>query len=180
MPGSAEEGRDLMLSRLIDDSGPRSVLDIGAGSGTYGRALRGMFHPFPPYLIGVEVWRPYVNRYRLDEVYDHVILRDVREMTLHEWPRADVVILGDVLEHMSLTDARRVWNLARAAARKAVFLSIPIVPYPQGAEHGNPFEEHVVPDWTHLRVLATFEGITWSWQGTIVGRYEASPAGGGR
>lgn len=155
---------------------PRSVLDIGAGSGTYGRTVRNVL-PYPPYLIGVEVWSPYIGRYRLHDVYDHVINEDVRKMSLHEWPRADVVILGDVLEHMSLTDARRVWNLARAAARRAVFMSIPIVPYPQGAEHGNPFEEHVVPDWSHDRVMATFEGITWSWQGTIVGRYEASPAG---
>lgn len=176
MSGSAEEGRDIMM-RWIWDKSPRSVLDVGAGSGTYGKLLRDRDSRYATgpaaFLIGLEVWRPYIGRFKLHEVYDYLIHRDVRTMTLDEWPRVDVVILGDVLEHMTEHDAVRVWNLARAAARKAVYLSIPIIHYPQGAEEGNPFEEHVVPDWNHDRVLATFPGITWHWQGTIVGRYEA-------
>jgi hypothetical protein len=161
-----------MLS-WITSRNPRSALDVGAGSGTYGKALRDAMPARKPYMIGMEVWHPYIDRFGLPSIYDLVLHRDARSLPLDEWPRADVVILGDVLEHMAEADAVRVWNLARAAARKAVYLSIPIVHYPQGPEEGNPFETHVVDDWSHERVLATFPGITWHWQGTIVGRYEA-------
>jgi hypothetical protein len=173
MPGSAEEGRKLMCD-WIKMQNPRSVLDIGAGSGTYGKLMRQIVPD--AYLIGVEAWLPYVTRFKLPEIYDQVIVEDVHaRVTVVPWglPRADVVILGDVLEHMSEMNARDVWSAALVAARKAVYLSIPIVHYPQGHEEGNPYEEHVVPDYTHERVLDTFPGITWHWRGTIVGRYEA-------
>jgi hypothetical protein len=170
MPYSAEEGQALMMS-WIHQQNPQSMLDIGAGSGTYGRLMR-TAHP-SAYRIGVEVWAPYVHRFALTEVYDWMIVDDVRELWGKLPPRVDIVILGDVLEHMPVEDAVRVWGLAKILARKAVYLSIPIVPYPQGHVEGNPYEEHVVDDWTDERVLDTFEGITWKWLGTIVGRYEA-------
>jgi hypothetical protein len=170
MPYSAEEGQALMMS-WIHQQNPQSMLDIGAGSGTYGRLMRNA-HP-SAYRIGIEAWAPYVSRFRLVDVYDHVITADVRMLEDQQWPMTDIVILGDVLEHMSEKDAVLIWERARCAARKAVYLSIPIIHYPQGHVEGNPYEEHVVDDWTDERVLDTFEGITWKWLGTIVGRYEA-------
>lgn len=170
MPASALEGRDIMFSWMQAQQ-PLSVVDVGPGEGTYGRMFRRLYRR--PYLIGIEAWKPYVQRFDLTTVYDLVIQRDIRELTIHEWPRTDVVILGDVLEHMTVQEAQRVWSLARSSAHKAVYLSIPIVRSPQGAVHGNPFETHVVEDWSHEKVLDAFPGITWHWQGTIVGRYEA-------
>lgn len=170
MPASAEEGRDVMFRRMAYRE-PDSVLDIGAGSGTYGKMFRQIAPT--PYLIGVEIWPPYVNQYNLTEIYDHVLVQDVRDMWGRLPPRADIVILGDVLEHMPEEDAVRVWHFAKELARDAVYLSIPIVPCPQDAVGGNPHEEHVVSDWTHERVLAAFPGISWHWRGSVVGRYEA-------
>lgn len=171
MPASAEEGRNIMVN-WIKSRRPRSVLDVGAGGGTYGKLLSLMFDP--PYLIGLEVWEPYVDKYGLRDVYDLVIVDDARKFLPMSAPRTDVVIFGDVLEHMIEKDAVALWDMARGLARQAVYLTIPIVNYPQGEVHGNPYEEHVVPDWTHERVMDTFHGITWHWQGTIVGRYEAA------
>jgi hypothetical protein len=171
MPASAEEGRDVMVSWILDKN-PRSLLDIGAGCGTYAKPWKN--DPGNrPYLIGVEVFRPYVTEFALNDLYDQVIVRDIRELPLTEWPRVDVVVLGDVLEHMSEKDAIRIWHLACASANRAVYLSIPTVPCPQGPVNGNRHEEHVVNDWTHERVLDSFPLISWHWRGTIVGRYEA-------
>lgn len=171
MPHSAAEGRPWMVERLalLD---PASMLDIGAGAGTYGQLFQ---RHFPrAWRVGVEVWEPYIDRFDLTSLYDEVHVNDVR--TLDRMPDVDVVILGDVLEHMTTDEAVRVWATARAAAQKAVFLSIPVVHYPQGALEGNPHEIHVVDDYTHERVLDTFDGITSSWTGQIVGVYEASPS----
>lgn len=148
---------------------PATVLDIGVGAGTYAVTLRKW--GVKAKMIGIEAWEPYVERFGLDILYDELHVEDVR--TMDPLPNVDVVIMGDVLEHMPTPDAVKVWKRAKAAARRSVFLSIPIVHYPQGAEEGNPFEEHVVDDYNHERVLSTFPGITSCWTGTIVGNYEA-------
>lgn len=169
MPYSTPEGRPWMLQRLAQVN-PDSMLDIGCGSGTYSHLI----HNHYPHaaLIGIEVWEPYVQRFNLNDLYDELIVGDVREVD--PLPNADVVILGDVLEHMTTDDAVKVWDRARMAARKAVYLSIPIVHYPQGECEGNPHEAHVVDDYTHQRILDTFPGITAQWTGREIGVYEAA------
>lgn len=157
-----------MLNRL-QMLRPTSLLDIGVGSGTYGRLFRQYFPS--AQTLGVEIWAPYIDQFGLNDLYDRVILDDVR--TMPAWPLVDVVILGDVLEHMTVDEAREVWQLSRVVAKKAVYLSIPIVHYPQGPHEGNPYEEHVVDDWSHVRVLETFEGIGECHIGQTVGAYEA-------
>lgn len=168
MPFSHSEGRPWMLERLRNLQ-PESMLDIGAGSGTYGKMFA---EHFPhAYRVGIEIWRPYLIRFDLPTLYDDMHCVDVREYFM--FPSTDVIIMGDVLEHMTEADALRVWDMARDAARKAVYLSIPIIHYPQGEYEGNPHEAHVVDDWNHERVLATFDGIGECYQGSVVGAYEA-------
>ncbi|GAA2003856.1 methyltransferase domain-containing protein [Nakamurella flavida] len=168
MPQSSAEGKDWIRERIAElgREAPLTVLDIGPGVGTYAKLLRG---PAVDHLIGVEIYEPYVHTYRLREYYDEVIVGDAREVT---FPAADVVILGDVAEHMSREDALALWAKAAAAARRAVYLSIPIVHYPQGEIEGNCHEVHVVDDWNHDTVRAAFTGIGEFWTGTEVGVYE--------
>ena len=80
--------------------------------------------------------------------------------------------MGDVAEHMDVPDAQILWSKASEAARKAIYLSIPIIHYPQGHIEGNPHEHHVVDDWDHDAVLEAFAGIGEWWLGTEVGVYE--------
>ncbi len=168
MPMSSAEGKDWTRQRVQDlaATGPVSVLDIGPGVGTYAKLLSG---PGVSRITGIEIWEPYVHTYQLHDHYDEVIVGDAREVT---WPAADVVIMGDVAEHMSGEEARRLWDRALLSARRAIYLSIPIVPYPQHEIEGNPHEHHVVDDWDHDKVLAAFPGIQDWWLGTEVGVYE--------
>ncbi len=110
-----------------------------------------------------------MHTYRLHDYYDEIVVGDAREVP---FPAVDVVILGDVAEHMSEADALGIWKKAQDAAALAVYLSIPIVHYPQGEIEGNPHEVHVDEDWDHDRVISTFSGIGASWTGTEVGVYE--------
>ena len=168
MPMSSAEGKDWTRERILGlrDHDPLTVLDIGPGVGTYAKLLAG---PDVARITGVEIWEPYVTTYRLLDHYDEIVVGDAREVEL---PRADVVILGDVAEHMPETDALRLWERAAAVADRAVYLSIPVVHYPQGSIEDNPHEHHVVDDWNHERVLAAFPGIGEWWLGTEVGVYE--------
>ena len=165
---SSSEGKTWVhdrIARLAADQ-PISILDIGPGVGTYAKLL----HDLPvERSTAIEIWEPYVHTYRLTEYYDEVVVGDARTTP---FPSADVVILGDVAEHMTEVEARALWDKAAHAANRAVFLSIPIVPYPQGHIEGNAHEAHVVDDWNHERVLATFPGIGAHWTGAEVGVYE--------
>ena len=168
MPMSSTEGKDWTRQRIaaLTADSPVSVLDVGPGVGTYAKLLHGL--PITR-MTGLEVWEPYVTTYHLHDFYDEILIGDVRTTEL---PAADVIILGDVVEHMSRADAAAVWRRCAVAARRAIYLSIPIVHYPQDEIEGNPHEVHVEEDWGHDQVLASLDGIT-AWQtGAEVGVYE--------
>jgi len=168
MPMSSSEGKGWVKARVHELAGDRTleILDVGPGVGTYAKLLAG---PAVSHIIGIEIFPPYVETYRLREYYDQIIIGDIREVDM---PAVDVVILGDVAEHMTEAQAIDVWRRSASAARRAVYLSIPIVHYPQGEIEGNEHEHHVVDDWDHGKVLASFEGIERYWLGDEVGVYE--------
>jgi hypothetical protein len=174
MPMSSAEGKEWIKSRVaaLAADGPVSVLDIGPGVGTYAKLLAGL--PVTR-MTGIEVWEPYVTTYRLREYYDEIIIGDARAVGL---PASDVIILGDVVEHMTRGEAQDLWRRCAVAGRQAVFLSIPVVHYPQQEIEGNPYEIHVEEDWSHELVLESFEGIGAWWSGAEVGAYERRLAAG--
>lgn len=164
MPTSDREGKDWISSRIWSYQ-PDVILDIGVGEGTYATLLR----PLLPnaLFIGMEIWEPYVEEFHLNDLYDEIIIADVRE---HWLPGVDVVILGDVLEHMSKPEAISVWNKARAAATMLVATSIPIIECPQ-IDYPNPHEQHRHV-WDHNQALA-LPGVSAYWAGTTIGVYTA-------
>src|SRR6266446_305749 len=95
------EGKSWITERIIKLN-PMIVLDIGVGSGTYSRLLKPALDPVCVF-IGFETYAPYVEKYNLNEHYHAIITEDVRKILV--LPDADVVILGDVLEHMTYVEA---------------------------------------------------------------------------
>lgn len=167
MPWSVEEGKPWLATRVIQHR-PMSLLDVGAGSGTYELVLR----PVLPgcVLIGLEVHEPYVDRFDLRTRYDELLVGDVRTTPL---PYVDVIVLGDVLEHMGRGDAHAVWRRARESASRAVFASIPLGDHPQGPEEGNEHERHV-ESWSWDEVW-NLPGVIAGRAGHTVGVVEATP-----
>ena len=146
---------------------PTTVLDVGAGAGKYGSIVK-LWDP-SVHVTALEVWEPYVDEFKLRERYDEVLVTDVRT---HDDFDYELVILGDVLEHMSEAEAVALWQKVASQARYAV-VSIPIIHYHQGEEHGNPFQRHVEEDWTHEKVMSSFSGITQFAELDVVGVYLA-------
>jgi predicted TPR repeat methyltransferase len=126
---------------------PKKALDIGCGEGTYAKL-------FPKLAFtGVEVWEPYAEKYGLQALYQNFILQDAREFSTDE--RFDVCFLGDVLEHMTVTEATVLVEKAKSWA-DTVIISIPIGHYPQDEYEGNPYERHVKDDWSDAEVKEAF------------------------
>lgn len=132
---------------------PETVLDVGPGAGAYGQLVRATLNP--RRLDAVEAWEPYIAEFGLANLYDTIYVEDVRDRQDFVY---DVVIFGDVLEHMTKEEALKVYELARWQARWILF-SIPIIHVPQGAYGGNPFEVHVHDNWTHEEILDWFPNV---------------------
>ena len=133
---------------------PKSILDIGAGAGKYGKIVKNIF---PECTISaIEVWKPYIDEFDLENIYDYLYVNDAREYKFET--SYDIIFLGDILEHMTEKEAIDLWNNCLNYS-KYVILSIPTIHYPQGHEHDNPYEEHIVDDWSHEKVINAFECI---------------------
>jgi hypothetical protein len=76
---------------------------------------------------------------RLHNFYDELVNEDIRTFDISSG--YDVVILGDVLEHITRDEAV-VFIEKLKKHSKCIYLTIPISYCPQGAAQGNPFEAH--------------------------------------
>lgn len=166
MGTSHPETKPWILSKIIDNK-VSTILDVGAGSGTYADYFASNKRRFK--IAALEVWKPYIDEYELAKKYYKVYEADVRE---HQNFDFDLVIFGDILEHMNKEDALEVWDRVSQQARFAV-IAIPIIHYHQGPINDNPYEEHVKEDWTNEEVLESFSHITDHWLGEITGAYWA-------
>lgn len=139
MPTSDPEDKG-WAREVIRSLAPASVVDIGPGEGTYARLARDATPDCR--WICVEAWGPYIAEYGLAELYDHAVIADVRHLDPYTLRRdVDLVILGDVLEHMTQLEARAVLARMRDWSRH-VLVSIPLAHHEQGPYHGNWLEIH--------------------------------------
>ena len=165
MAGSNPENRAWILSKAFQLQ-PKTIIDVGAGAGTYAKLLK----PFiEAHYAGVEIYQKNVDQYNLHELYDTMVVGDVREL---ESLQADLIIFGDVLEHMTEEEAVKVWDVASKGCKYAI-LSIPIIHYPQGEVDGNVHETHVVDDWDNIKVFQAFKNIIECRLGAETGAYLA-------
>lgn len=163
MPYSDVEGKDAALT-WYEEIQPSTVIDVGAGSGTYAEAVRAR-SPWAARWTAVEAWEPYVSRFGLHGLYDRVVVADARLLTAPFF-RADLVIAGDVLEHMPRADAVRLLGKIRTHAGHLI-VSVPVLHLDQGAVYGNPYETHV-DHWTAEEMRAEL-GRTGAIRGESVG-----------
>lgn len=138
------------------------IMDVGAGAGAYADLLRDKYR-----MLAIEAHEPYVNEYKLNSKYLQVFVKNALEIDDSAY-KDRVVIMGDVLEHFTPADARKLLDKMKAAGPKAIVVVVPYM-YEQGPDHpdvkrfGNPLEVHHQPDLTpevvaerypELRVIA--------------------------
>jgi predicted TPR repeat methyltransferase len=163
MPGSSYQGKEQIVQWVRYHSNIKTVLDVGCGEGTYPNILKDNFELLTNATWwGVEAWKKNIEEFELEKKYFKVLNEDVRLLKWETLPRFDLVIFGDVLEHMTKEESQVLVNAALAHS-KYVVISIPVKHMPQDAVGGNPFEVHVKDDWTHEEVLESFPHIKlWS------------------
>jgi 2-polyprenyl-3-methyl-5-hydroxy-6-metoxy-1,4-benzoquinol methylase len=78
---------------------PRKILDVGCGYGKYGVLLREYVEGHPS-VDGVEAWEPYVEPHKLRGIYDNLYVEDVCGLSQEILDQYDMVVMGDVIEHI--------------------------------------------------------------------------------
>ena len=158
MPFSLSAGKDQILDWFKNhQSELHNILDVGVGSGTYVKLIKEDSNICAKSnWVGVEAWKPYIEKYNLLSRYNTIINQDIRNLNWKDIKTFDVAIAGDVLEHITKDDAIRLVDEILNISTHLI-ISIPIVHMPQDEYEGNPFEVHVKDDWSHDEVLETWK-----------------------
>lgn len=115
------------------------ILDVGAGGGTY------KYYFGPSYnMEAVEIWPESIEKlkeFKYSEIYE----QDIREF---EYPKVyDLIIFGDIIEHLSVEDAQNVLKKAERYG-KHIMVGVPFK-LEQEAIYGNEAERHIQSDLTY-------------------------------
>lgn len=116
------------------------ILDVGAGSGKYGAMLRMWFNN----IDALEIFEPYIEQFQLKEIYNNVYIGNIIDFNIDMY---DYIIMGDILEHLSVEDAHDLLSKIHLDGKKCLVA----IPYKmeQGEVNGNIYETHLQPDLTH-------------------------------
>lgn len=133
MPTSATEGKQFIKDWADKQTDIKTILDIGVGEGIYRKLLGDKY-----YWIGVEAFPAYISWYGLNKIYNKLITGDARKLEL---PDADLIICGDVLEHMTYDEV--VEFIEKCDKFKHMVISIPLGYSPQESINGNIYESHL-------------------------------------
>ena len=134
------------------------ILDVGAGEGTWHELL-------PEYVMdAVEIWEPVAAAL---EGYRNVIVKDIISYRYRR--DYDLIIFGDVLEHMSVSDAQKVIEYAKGHA-KDILIAVPWL-YEQGAVDGNRWQRHIQDDLTPELFAERYPGFEVLWSNELYAYY---------
>lgn len=113
-----------------------TILDVGACDGKWRQLLRDYVD-----IDAVDIWEP--NCRNIKPMYRNVFCKDI---TTLKYLKYDLIIFGDVIEHMEVADAQKALKYAMNKC-KDMIVAVPYR-YPQGELYGNPYERHIQDDLT--------------------------------
>lgn len=134
---------------LVVKAQPKSVLDIGVGFGKYGYLVReyleiwgegDQYDQWLRCIDGIEVFEPYI-RDPQRAVYNDIFIGNATEVLPTLEKQYDLILLIDVLEHLTYEDGMQVLNAALKKGRN-IIVSTPWDIGVQGEGYGNVYETH--------------------------------------
>jgi len=129
---------------------PKSVLDVGCGYGKWGYLCREYLDAFygrwrredwAARIDGVEYFEPYIQEHQR-ALYSNIIIGDIRDVCA-DLDEYDLIIAGDVIEHLFKDEAEAVVETLYAKARQMLIVNIPLGEgWDHPEQYGNPAELH--------------------------------------
>ncbi len=129
-----------------------NILDVGPGRGKFSLLL-------PDYnrqMDCVEIFEPFIEKYNLRALYRNVILGNIMEFAFRP-DEYELIILGDVLEHLAPDEAGMLIERIRQSGAAAL-VSVPFM-HKQGIIEDNPYEIHKQPDLSPERMKTLYPDL---------------------
>ena len=117
-----------------------TCLDVGACDGIWYDLLGDYLQ-----MDACEIFEPNIQHNQLRDKYNFVFSGDIYDYWYGR-NKYDLIIFGDVIEHMSVVKAQQVLEYARSRC-KDMIVSVPYL-YPQGELYGNKYERHIQSELT--------------------------------
>jgi SAM-dependent methyltransferase len=116
--------------------GYQSILDLGCGKNSPLRLFHANF-----YLVGVEMFKPYILNSKEAQIHDDYVLADLRQLGIRS-KSFDTCIALDVLEHLTKADGLRLINNMERIGRGNVIVFTPNKFLPQHECDENVLQIH--------------------------------------
>ncbi len=125
---------DITIDQLLKIK-PKSVYDVGAGDGFYGKILNYFFDDVN--IAGIEKNPIYIDKFNLRKIYSVIIVDDI--INVISKISGQLIIFGDILEHLEKEDM--IYVLETAVKNfKYIIVNSPLGFQPQN---------HVYPEEVH-------------------------------
>jgi 2-polyprenyl-3-methyl-5-hydroxy-6-metoxy-1,4-benzoquinol methylase len=142
---SPDEGKPAILKFILENiDKDAKILDVGFGSGVYGKLLRAFYYQ---NIDGIDIYGQNIEEMGLNRIYDNIFIENILDFDFDFY---DLIIMGDVLEHIELESAKKlVSGFIKHKKCRAMVVSVPYE-YEQDELYGNHFEKHLQPDVTSV------------------------------
>jgi len=161
MPSSMHQHLSTIVGEIITAK-PETILDVGIGFGKWGFLAREFLEThndrvFPAEwkikIDGVEIFADYVKKFPwVSVIYDNVFIGDISGI-VDSLPAYDLIIAGDVIEHIGKRTAIDTLNKLLSKAKKKFILSIPLGDWlGNKIVANNPYESHK-STWTASELI---------------------------
>jgi hypothetical protein len=151
MPFSTPIFKQETFDFLRNKYGPSTtILDLGAGCGTYSDLLKTIF----PNMDAVEIHKPYIDQYGLEQKYNKVWNDNAITFNFDYY---DIIILGDILEHISEDEGIKLIEKLYTKCDELI-IGIPFNSE-QGVHFDNIYEIHLQSELTNESFLEKYNGF---------------------
>ncbi len=135
-------GLTSLINRYLPKDFAYSGLALGVGIGTVEIGLN------IPFIVGVDVWRPYLNKIKEQVIPVHYDIMKVSDIFVEK--SFDVVMAFDVIEHLEKSEGEDLLLVMESIAKKLVVIYTPLawdtneknVNNPALWSYGNPHNLH--------------------------------------
>jgi SAM-dependent methyltransferase len=100
-----------------------SILDVGCGQGNPMNIIKKRMNV--GYSVGVDIFKPYLDYCKKEKIFSKVVLADVRKLSFPD-KSFDVVLLDQIVEHLTEKEAWSLIKKAEKIARRQVIIATPI------------------------------------------------------
>lgn len=150
MPSSTSFFKKETISYIVKNFPKNSkILDVGAGIGTYSDLLKPRGYE---NIDCVEIFQPYIEQYDLKSKYKNVYNENIVESDI-DLNQYDLIIFGDIIEHLTEKDALSVLN--KIKNKTSVIVAVPFNAE-QGEHFGNIHESHLQDKLSFDSFLKTY------------------------